>query len=573
MWLCVCLHPSIHTAHGLWYRSSERGGFLGSIMGEKTNPKPDATEAMDVDGAPEAMGQVASLSDKLMANVVLIDHAVTTKEQKLISSRLLRQTQGLKRDLTPQGIVDFAKRLFSHGEGAGMDEDSGEASVRRSGANLERIERAFGQCASLADGVPLDWMSPVVTHPKKPSGDADGLSGADGGTGEDATIEGGSGASSAPTNLAVNPDLLELYVYLVTCIMLVDNRAWNDALSLSQVGIQLAMSVNTRIIDPISSRLYSIMSLAAEKLGMLDQIRGTLLQLHRAAVLRHDSIGQETLLNLLLRNYLSFKLYNQAEALRAKAQPAVYKSSAQHCRLLYYHGRIQAVLLEYSDAKDALVQASRKAPQSAQGFRLEVAKWLAVVRLLLGEVPSRSELAPADLRTMMTPYFNLARAVGRGDVNVFDGVASKYQEEFERDDLGHVVARLRANVIRSGVRRIASAYSRITLHDIAKKLGLSSVSDAEYIVAKAIRDGGIVAQLDHERAIMTCPSVSDVYSTDEPLNAFHARIAFCLDIHNEAVTAIRHDPMSMKKHWTEDAKENDGTDIQDALMDAFFDEY
>ena len=549
-------------------------------MGEDTTPKPDATEAMDVDGAAASpavtvgIGQAASLSDKLMASVVLIDHAVMTKEQKLISSRLLRQTQGLKKDLTPQGIVDFVKRLFSDGEVTGMDD--GEGSAGRPDANLERITRAFGACAALAEGAPLDWTSPVVVQhegSKQPDGDAGGVRGADGGKGMDATKEGGAGACGVPASLTANPDLLELYVYLVTCMMLVDGKAWRDALNLSQVGIQLAMSANSRIVDPISSRLCSIMSLAAENLGMLGQIRGTLLQLHRAAVLRHDSIGQETLLNLLLRNYLSFKLYNQAEALRAKAQPAVYKSSTQHCRLLYYHGRIQAVLLEYSDAKDALVQASRKAPQSALGFRLEVAKWLVVVRLLLGEVPSRSEMAPADLRSMMGPYFDLARAVGRGDVNVFDSVASKYQEEFERDDLRHVVARLRANVIRSGVRRIASAYSRITLHDIAKKLGLPNVSDAEYIVAKAIRDGGIVAQLDHESGIMTCPSVSDVYSTDEPLIAFHARIAFCLDIHNEAVTAIRHDPMSTKKHWNEDAKENEGVDIEDALMDAFFDEY
>mmetsp|Transcript_1718 Transcript_1718/g.5732 ORF Transcript_1718/g.5732 Transcript_1718/m.5732 type:complete len:553 (-) Transcript_1718:121-1779(-) len=552
-------------------------------MGEETNPKPAATEAMDVDGAAafpvavEGSGEVASLLDKLMANVVLIDHAVMTKEQKLISSRLLRQTQGLKKELTPQGVIDFVKRLFSDGGAASMDD--GEGLARRTGGNLERITRALGECASLAEGAPLDWTSPVVEQagPGQPGGDADNAGDAgnagNAGEGKDGTKEGGTGPSSVPENLTVNPDILEIYVYLVTCMVLVDSKAWKDALSLSQVGIQLAMRVNSRIVDPISSRLCSIMSLAAEKLGMLDQIRGTLLQLHRAAVLRHDSIGQETLLNLLLRNYLSFKLYNQAEALRAKAQPAVYKSSTQHCRLLYYHGRIQAVLLEYSDAKDALVQASRKAPQSARGFRLEVAKWLVVVRLLLGEVPSRSELAPADLRSMMAPYFDLARAVGRGDVGVFDSVASKYQEEFERDDLRHVVARLRANVIRSGVRRIASAYSRITLLDIAKKLGLPNVSDAEYIVAKAIRDGGIVAQLDHESGIMTCPSVSDVYSTDEPLNAFHARIAFCLDIHNEAVTAIRHDPTSMKKHWNEDTKENEGVDIQDALMDAFFDEY
>lgn len=36
-----------------------------------------------------------------------------------------------------------------------------------------------------------------------------------------------------------------------------------------------------------------------------------LLALHRTAVLRHDELGQEMLINLLLRNYLHYNLYDQ----------------------------------------------------------------------------------------------------------------------------------------------------------------------------------------------------------------------------------------------------------------------
>ena len=57
-------------------------------------------------------------------------------------------------------------------------------------------------------------------------------------------------------------------------------------------------------------------------------------------------------------------------------------------------------------------------------------------------------------------------------------------------------------------------------------------------MAKAIRDGGIDAVLDHEGSWLTSKEVADVYSTPEPQAAFHARIAFCLDLHNEA-TRVR----------------------------------
>ena len=63
--------------------------------------------------------------------------------------------------------------------------------------------------------------------------------------------------------------------------------------------------------------------------------------------------------------------------------------------------------------------------------------------------------------------------------------------------------------------------------------GLSSVQDTESIVAKAIRDGGIDAVIDHANGWMLSNEIADIYSTSEPAAAFHARTAFCLDIHNE----------------------------------------
>ena len=45
-----------------------------------------------------------------------------------------------------------------------------------------------------------------------------------------------------------------------------------------------------------------------------------------------------------------------------------------------------------------------------------------VVRLLLGEVPERSEFTIPDLRQALVPYFDLAQAVRGGDLNEFRSV-------------------------------------------------------------------------------------------------------------------------------------------------------
>ena len=107
--------------------------------------------------------------------------------------------------------------------------------------------------------------------------------------------------------------------------------------------------------------------------------------------------------------------------------------------------------------------------------------------------------------------------------------------------------RLRHNVIRTGLCNISISYCRISLDDVAKKLRLDSVADAESIVAKAIRDGAIDATLDHANGYMLSKETGDIYSTTEPQMAFNSRIAFCLNMHNEAVRALRFPPNSHKE--------------------------
>jgi 26S proteasome regulatory subunit N3 len=76
----------------------------------------------------------------------------------------------------------------------------------------------------------------------------------------------------------------------------------------------------------------------------------------------------------------------QAEKFRSKAQKAdSWRVPGQYCRYLYYLGTIRAIQLEYTEAKEVLQQASRKAPTCAHGFRVACNKWLILVRGWAGE--------------------------------------------------------------------------------------------------------------------------------------------------------------------------------------------
>eukprot|EP00245_Coleochaete_scutata_P001348 TRINITY_DN11652_c0_g2_i1.p1 TRINITY_DN11652_c0_g2~~TRINITY_DN11652_c0_g2_i1.p1 ORF type:complete len:467 (+),score=77.92 TRINITY_DN11652_c0_g2_i1:189-1589(+) len=338
---------------------------------------------------------------------------------------------------------------------------------------------------------------------------------------------------------------VEAFMYLLVLIFLIDQKAYQQAKECSSAAVRRLQQFNRRTLDQLAARIFFYFSLSYEKTGSLVEIRSVLLGLHRTATLRHDEIGQEVLLNLLLRNYLHYNLYEQAEKLRSKAQRPESHSNQQYCRYVFYLGRILTIQLEYTDAKEYLQQALRKAPQVARGFRIACTKWSAIVRLLLGEIPERTTFMQPDMKSALVPYFELTNAVRIGDLDLFKRVAEKHWVVFQADKTHNLIIRLRHNVIRTGLRRINVSYSRISLADVAAKLhlgGASAVDDAECIVTKAIRDGGIDATVDHANGYMSSKETGDVYSTQEPQQAFHVRIAFCLNTHNEAVKAMSFPP-------------------------------
>ena len=263
-----------------------------------------------------------------------------------------------------------------------------------------------------------------------------------------------------------------------------------------------------------------------------------------------------------MRNYLH---YNQADKLVPKSTFPEQASNNEWARYYYYLGRIKAIQLDYTEAHKHLLQSAKKAPQnSAAGFKQHVAKLSVTVELLLGNIPERQTFQGPTTKKALVPYLQLTQAVKSGDLKKFQDVLHNYGKQFEADHTYTLILRLHHNVVKTAVRTISLAYTRITFADIAKKLILVSPENAEYIVAKAIRDGVIEAVLDHENGWMQSKDTRDVYSTKEPQIAFNQRIEFCLDLHNHSVKAMRFPPKSYNKELesAEDRREREAQDLE-----------
>lgn len=338
---------------------------------------------------------------------------------------------------------------------------------------------------------------------------------------------------------------VDAYLSILVQIYLFDQRQIQKGAKFSTDLIERLRALNRRTLDSLAARVYFYYSLFYEQIAPLPPspsaavtaIRQPLLAALRTAVLRKDVDTQATVMTLLLRNYLSTSHITQADLLISHNKFPAAASNNQIARYLFYLGRIRAIQLQYTEAHSHLIGATRKSPtsHSARGFYQSSHKLLVVVELLMGDIPDRSVFRQPALEKSMHPYLLLAQAVSVGDLDGFLNIVNTHSAAFRKDGTYTLILRLRQNVIKTGIRMMSLSYSRISLRDICLRLGLDSEESAEYIVAKAIRDGVIEATLDHEHGFMKSKEVGDIYATREPGEAFHERIRACLALHDESV--------------------------------------
>lgn len=351
---------------------------------------------------------------------------------------------------------------------------------------------------------------------------------------------------------------MECYLLSLATLLLWKSKAYTQSLELVTKAIQITRShmnetsaaamASASGLYPLLARLFRLQNLVTASVDGVSDNREELSREYRLAVLRRDVDTQATLLNLMLGQLLNASQVEQAQKLLANSTFPDSASNNQLCRYRFYSGRIQALRLEYTDAFSNLSEALRKAPtNTALGFRIAVQRLLIVVQLLMGEIPKRSVFVTEGMIGELKPYLNITQAVRRGDLAVFHETVGEFSSRLVEDGTYTLISRLAHSVVKAGLRQLNTSYARISLVDIAHRLGLANATSAEFVVAKAVRDGVIDATIYHEEGYVQAHELVDVYSTTEPTDAFHRRIAYCLTTHNDAVRGMMYPPGEYKK--------------------------
>ncbi|KAI1808771.1 proteasome regulatory subunit C-terminal-domain-containing protein [Daldinia bambusicola] len=492
-------------------------------------PAPDADGDVDMDvDKPEDLevkvDPVTQAITDIKSNFALLDRAVALFDARF-TLRALRSISSLRKRLTPDILAQVIAETFSV--------SSTSASVAK------QLLVAIGK-----EDVPLGRQASsdmeIDSEPKAPAKNG-----------------------NKKENKEAIPEI-DIFLSILVQVYLFDSKQFQQGAEFSKYLSERIHSLNRRTLDSLSAKVYFYYSLFCEQLAPLPPspqspivaIRPTLLTALRTAVLRKDIDIQASVIVLLLRSYLLTSHISQADLLVSHTQFPENAANNQVARFLYYLGRIRAIQLRYTEAHEHLTAATRKAPASscALGFAQTATKLLLVVELLMGDIPERATFRVPSMEQALHPYFLLVQAVRVGNLEDFEVTIADHADTFRRDGTYSLILRLRQNVIKTGIRMMSLSYSRISLRDICIRLHLGSEESAEYIVAKAIRDGVIEATLDRERGFMKSKEVGDVYATREPGEAFHDRIRACLALHDESVKAMRF-PMNQHRLELKNAQE------------------
>lgn len=154
-------------------------------------------------------------------------------------------------------------------------------------------------------------------------------------------------------------------------------------------------------------------------------------------------------------------------------------------------------------------------------------------------------------------------------MDTFKKILTKYEKVFQQDKNYTLIMRLKHTVLKFGLKKLNVSYSKISMVDIQKKLGLDSIEETEQIVAKAIRDGVIEAVIDHDKGTMQSRESSDVYTSNDPQHMLNKRIKFCMDLHNEAVKALEYPQKEDKRDFgdLDEEKSMKEEDLLASLLD------
>ena len=244
----------------------------------------------------------------------------------------------------------------------------------------------------------------------------------------------------------------------------------------------------------------------------------------------------------LLRNLLKTGQLREATQLLKNCKFPEHLGHSLLAKYLFYKAVYLANIGQISQALNFITESLRKAPdgnnkKGLNGFRLRARKLQIVLQLIVNEPPSHQLLTEYK-----TPhhYGTLVHAVNRGEHSQFARILVTHRQDFAKDQVLHLVDKIRSVVMKNALKKLSVAYSKISIPDVLSKIGADQDVNFELnaFLTKSRADLPEFT-LDHKNGFIEFTQRNDNYFSAATRESLNKRVKHLQGLEEQVIKSLK----------------------------------
>nr|CAG4640802.1 EOG090X04TU [Eulimnadia texana] len=209
---------------------------------------------------------------------------------------------------------------------------------------------------------------------------------------------------------------------------------------------------------------------------------------------------------------------------------------AKHFLLYYYYGGLIYASMKNYERSLYFFEVALTTPSSAiSHIMLESYKKYILISLILhGKVAPlpkyTSQVVNRFLKPICQPYQEIANVFANNKPSALEAVLSKHSDLLQRDNNYGLAKQVQKSLYKKIIQRLTQTFLTLSLNDMAMRVQLSSVEEAEKLVLKMIEDGEIYASISQKDGMVSFRDCPDKFNSPQTLHRLQKEISLCMEL-------------------------------------------
>jgi len=209
---------------------------------------------------------------------------------------------------------------------------------------------------------------------------------------------------------------------------------------------------------------------------------------------------------------------------------------AKHFLLYYYYGGvIYATLKNYERSLYAFEVALTTPASAISHIMLESYKKYILVSLILhGKVEPlpkyTSQVVNRLLKPMSPIYHEIATVFGGNKPSSLEMVLNRNREALQRDNNWGLAKQVQESLYKKIIQRLTQTFLTLSLNDMALRVQLPNVVEAEKLVLTMIEEGDIFASISQKDGMVLFNDNPDKYDSTSTVDRLQKEVNICVDL-------------------------------------------